>query len=50
MPEAANQLFATLRKIDALAFDIILAEYFPTEGIGAAINDRIGRAQAEYRR
>lgn len=49
LPEAANQLFATLRKIDDLAFDVILAEYFPTEGIGAAINDRIGRAQAEYR-
>lgn len=50
LPEAANQLFATLRKIDALKYDIILAEYFPTEGIGSAINDRIGRAQAEYRR
>lgn len=49
LAEAANQLFATLRKIDALDYDIILAEYFPTQGIGAAINDRIGRAQAEYK-
>ncbi|MEN9600183.1 MAG: putative GTP-binding controlling metal-binding, partial [Bacteroidota bacterium] len=31
--------------IDSKNYDIILAEYFPTDGIGAAINDRIGRAQ-----
>jgi len=45
LAEAANQLFATLREIDSKNYDIILAEYFPTDGIGAAINDRIGRAQ-----
>jgi L-threonylcarbamoyladenylate synthase len=42
---AANQLFATLRKIDQSNYDIILAEVFPSTGIGVAINDRIGRAQ-----
>lgn len=43
--EAANQLFATLRKIDRSTYDVILAEVFPQIGIGAAINDRIERAQ-----
>lgn len=43
--EAANQLFATLRLVDAVGYDVILAEHFPNEGIGLAINDRIGRAQ-----
>lgn len=42
---AASQLFATLRNIDQSSFDVILAELFPNEGIGVAINDRIGRAQ-----
>jgi len=42
---AASQLFATLRNIDQLSFDVILAELFPNEGIGVAINDRISRAQ-----
>jgi L-threonylcarbamoyladenylate synthase len=45
LSEAANQLFATLREIDGKNYDIILAEYFPTYGIGTAINDRIRRAQ-----
>ncbi len=42
---AASQLFATLRNIDQSSFDVILAELFPNEGIGVAINDRISRAQ-----
>jgi L-threonylcarbamoyladenylate synthase len=42
---AANQLFATLRKIDQANYDIILAAHFPATGIGLAINDRIERAQ-----
>lgn len=42
---AASNLFATLREIDRLHFDIILAEIFPNEGVGIAINDRISRAQ-----
>ena len=43
--EAANKLFATLRKLDKLTLDIIITEIFPNEGIGAAINDRLNRAQ-----
>ncbi len=43
--EAANQLFAIMREIDAKEYDIILTEIFPEEGIGSAINDRLDRAQ-----
>jgi L-threonylcarbamoyladenylate synthase len=42
---AAALLFATMRTIDYENFDIILAEDFPTQGLGAAINDRLNRAQ-----
>ncbi|MFY7899606.1 MAG: L-threonylcarbamoyladenylate synthase [Chitinophagaceae bacterium] len=42
---AASNLFATLHKIDAKDYDVIVAEKFPEEGIGAAINDRLERAQ-----
>jgi len=45
LAEAANRLFATLREVDAQAFDVILTEVFPEEGIGSAINDRLDRAQ-----
>lgn len=45
--EAASNLFAALRKIDELDATIILAEPFPNEGIGRAINDRLSRAQTE---
>ncbi len=42
--EAASRLFSALRKIDNLNADVILAEIFPNEGLGAAINDRLERA------
>lgn len=42
---AASKLFATLRTIDNSNYEIILSEFFPNEGIGIAINDRISRAQ-----
>ena len=45
--EAAKNLFATLRAIDDLDVDVIIAEIFPDEGIGRAINDRLGRARIE---
>lgn len=45
--EAAKNLFAVLRLTDKLKVDVILAERFPDEGIGRAINDRLGRAQAD---
>ena len=43
--EAAQNLFATMRKLDAMNYDIILAEVFPQKGLGIAINDRLKRAQ-----
>jgi L-threonylcarbamoyladenylate synthase len=47
--EAAQNLFAILRKIDALDADIILAEIFPEKGLGRAINDRLERAKVEHK-
>ena len=47
LPEAAKKLFAALRAIDTLNAEVILAEKFPNEGIGRAINDRLNRAKAE---
>jgi len=45
--EAASNLFSALRKIDEMDATIILAEVFPNQGIGRAINDRLSRAKAE---
>jgi L-threonylcarbamoyladenylate synthase len=46
--EAARRLFATLRALDAMNADLLLAEPCPpddeTAGIGFAIRDRLGRA------
>lgn len=47
LAEAAKNLFTVLRQTDKLNVDVILAEIFPDEGIGRAINDRLGKAQAE---
>ena len=44
--EAARNLFATLRILDTLPVDYILAEYMPNKGLGMAINDRLRRASA----
>lgn len=45
--EAARHLFTALRSLDASDADVILAEIFPQEGLGAAINDRLRRAAAK---
>jgi L-threonylcarbamoyladenylate synthase len=42
--EAARQLFAGLRKLDALPIQAIFAELLPEQELGRAINDRIRRA------
>jgi L-threonylcarbamoyladenylate synthase len=42
--EAARHLFAALRRLDAGGSEVILAEVFPQDGLGAAINDRLRRA------
>lgn len=44
--EAARRLFAVLRALDHSDCDLILAERFPEEGLGRAINDRLRRASA----
>lgn len=42
--EAARNLFAAMRSLDGSDVDVILAEAFPNEGLGRAINDRLKRA------
>jgi L-threonylcarbamoyladenylate synthase len=44
LQEAAQHLFAALRQLDSMDLDLILAETFPEEGLGRAINDRLRRA------
>jgi len=41
--DAAANLFRCLRELDALDLDIILAERVPSQGLGAAILDRLRR-------
>ncbi len=48
--EAAQNLFTTMRVLDEMDYDIILAEIFPNEGLGIAINDRLKRAQASEKK
>jgi L-threonylcarbamoyladenylate synthase len=45
LDEAAKHLFATMRAADACAADVLLADWLPETGLGAAINDRLRRAQ-----
>jgi len=42
--EAASKLFSTMRELDNSGLDFIIAERFPEEGMGLAINDRLERA------
>lgn len=44
--EAAAGLFTAMRELDSSSADMIVAEIFPSEGIGIAINDRLGRAMS----
>ncbi|MEI6087397.1 MAG: L-threonylcarbamoyladenylate synthase [Bacteroidota bacterium] len=45
LQEAAKHLFEVMRCIDEFQFDMIITELFPDQGLGRAINDRLGRAQ-----
>ena len=45
--EAAKNLFAYMRALDARGFDIIYAEFLPEMDLGRAINDRIRRAATQ---
>ncbi len=42
--EAAKNLFAYMRTLDARNFDLIYTELLPEIDLGRAINDRIRRA------
>ena len=44
---AAANLFAALRRLDALSLDLIVAESCPETGLGLAIMDRLRRAAAQ---
>lgn len=44
LQEAARRLFASMRRLDDLPLDVILAELAPEHGLGRAINDRLKRA------
>ena len=46
LAEAAANLFSVLRELDQSDADLIIAETFPKEGLGIAINDRLFRASA----
>lgn len=41
---AAATFFAALRRLDSAGLDLIVAESFPEEGLGRALNDRLNRA------
>lgn len=45
--EAATNLFAAMRRLDALGLDMIFAVTVPNMGLGKAINDRLYRASGE---
>jgi L-threonylcarbamoyladenylate synthase len=46
LSEAAANLFAHLRALDAFGAEVIAVSPIPHEGIGLAINDRLSRAAA----
>ncbi len=46
LAEAATQLFAALRRLDASGVDAIWADAVPERGLGRAIMDRLRRARA----
>jgi len=47
LKEAAHNLFAAIRDLDASDVDLIIAEKFPDNFLGRAINDRLQRAEAK---
>lgn len=50
LKEAAANLFAALRELDASGAELILAERAPEHGLGRAINDRLRRAAGQGER
>jgi L-threonylcarbamoyladenylate synthase len=47
LAEAAANLFAAMRRLDASRLDVIVARLVPESGLGRAINDRLQRAARE---
>ncbi|MEL6720864.1 MAG: L-threonylcarbamoyladenylate synthase [Bacteroidota bacterium] len=47
LTEAAHHFFDALRQLDAQDLDCILAEWFPEEGLGRALNDKLRRAKVQ---
>lgn len=47
LTDAAANLFAAMRRLDAAGLRLILAERAPDAGLGRAINDRLQRAAAQ---
>jgi L-threonylcarbamoyladenylate synthase len=47
LAEAAKRLFAAMRSLDNQDIDYIVAEIFPDQWLGRAINDRLKRAAAK---
>lgn len=50
LSEAAKNLFHALRSLDNMPIKAIVAEVFPDEGLGKAINDRLRRASVKRAR
>jgi len=46
LAEAAHGLYAALHQLDQLGLRLLLAERLPDTGLGAALNDRLGKAAA----
>jgi len=44
LEEAARNLYAALHRLDQLQLELIVVPYFPNEGLGKTINDRLQRA------
>ncbi|GJM30087.1 MAG: threonylcarbamoyl-AMP synthase [Cyclobacteriaceae bacterium] len=49
LKQAAQNLFASLRKLDAMDISYIFAEPVPNHGLGIAINDRLTRAATKLK-
>ncbi len=50
LTQAAANLFAALRRLDALGLDLLVAQSVPEKGMGAAIMDRLQKASAPPQR
>jgi L-threonylcarbamoyladenylate synthase len=48
LAEAAANLFAAMRRLDAAGLDLIVARPVPESGLGRAINDRLRRAAVRH--